>query len=233
MVTGSLDSQRNQNYILYTSVLDESGGSPTSANYRLEASSAGQPTPIGASQSANYNAFGGYIYTLEIACADPPEIVAMTLENGKLDCPYSEELGVQPGTGTRPFQWSVSGGALPPGLQLDSATGMIEGRSTATGTSDFTVQVTDMCGATDTQAFSITIDPYEHIKSDANTDCAVDILDVLFVIRIILEEEEPTQDQKWCADCNGPDGNCDGDGEVNIIDALKIVRIILGEDACP
>ncbi|UCE17710.1 MAG: hypothetical protein JSV84_12605, partial [Gemmatimonadota bacterium] len=36
----------------------------------------------------------------------------------------------------------------------------------------------------------------------------------------------------WAADCNGPRGNCNGDGIVDVLDALKIVNIILQLDEC-
>ena len=234
MVTGSLDSQRNQNYFLYTSVLDESAGSPSSANYSMEASSVGQPTPIGVSQSANYNAYGGYLYTLEITCADPPRIVASALGSGNQGCSYSERLEVQSGTGTHPLQWSVIGGELPTGLELNGASGTISGSPTAPGTFDFTVRVTDFCGETDTQAFSITIGPYVNVVGDVNADCAVDIIDVVLQINCcILLTCECTQDMMDRGDCNGPPGNCDGDGAVDVLDSIKIVNLILEIDQCP
>ena len=68
---------------------------------------------------------------------------------------------------------------------------------------------------------------------DANTDYAVDILDALFVVNIILQAVEPTPDQEYYADCNGAQGLCDGDGVVDILDGIKIVNLILGVDSCP
>ncbi len=44
--------------------------------------------------------------------------------------------------GPAPYTWSLASGALPAGLQLNSSTGTISGTPTATGTSNFTVQVT-------------------------------------------------------------------------------------------
>ncbi|HLK77499.1 MAG TPA: putative Ig domain-containing protein [Streptosporangiaceae bacterium] len=58
--------------------------------------------------------------------------------------------------GTAPFTWSVSSGSLPAGISL-SADGNLSGTPTATGTSSFTVQVTDANNQTATEATSITV----------------------------------------------------------------------------
>ena len=58
--------------------------------------------------------------------------------------------------GTSPFTWSVSSGSLPAGLSL-SPDGNLSGTPTATGTSSFTVKVTDANGQSATQATSITV----------------------------------------------------------------------------
>ena len=58
--------------------------------------------------------------------------------------------------GTSPFTWSVSSGSLPAGISL-SADGNLSGTPTATGTSSFTVKVTDANGQTATEATSISV----------------------------------------------------------------------------
>jgi hypothetical protein len=58
--------------------------------------------------------------------------------------------------GTAPFTWSVSAGSLPAGISL-SADGTLSGTPTATGTSSFTVQVTDANSQSATQATSLTV----------------------------------------------------------------------------
>ncbi|UCE17333.1 MAG: dockerin type I repeat-containing protein [Gemmatimonadota bacterium] len=58
---------------------------------------------------------------------------------------------------------------------------------------------------------------------DVNGDGAIDILDVMFVVNIILELTQPTPDQIWAADSNN-------DGVVDIFDIFGIVEIILGND---
>jgi hypothetical protein len=62
--------------------------------------------------------------------------------------------------GTPPYTWSISAGLLPTGLTLNASTGAITGTPTATGTSNFTVKVTDSAAptaGTATAALSITI----------------------------------------------------------------------------
>jgi hypothetical protein len=56
--------------------------------------------------------------------------------------------------GTAPYTWSVSSGALPAGLTLNSSTGEISGTPTGKGSS-FTIKVTDHTGLTSTRAYTL------------------------------------------------------------------------------
>jgi hypothetical protein len=56
-----------------------------------------------------------------------------------------------------PVTWSVSGGTLPAGLQLDPATGNVAGTPTSAGSFAFTAQITDSASATATKAFTIVV----------------------------------------------------------------------------
>ncbi len=72
----------------------------------------------------------------------PLMITTATLLDGILGNSYSARIAVQggnPGADT----WSVSVGALPTGLSLNTATGAISGPLSATGTFTFTIQVKD------------------------------------------------------------------------------------------
>jgi large repetitive protein len=81
-----------------------------------------------------------------------------TLPSGILTQQYSALAGAPVG-GTQPYTWKIGGGALPPGLSLNPATGAIAGTPTSAGVFNFTLQVTDSNGATASQAFTISVLP--------------------------------------------------------------------------
>jgi hypothetical protein len=88
-----------------------------------------------------------------------PTITTQTLPAGNLNSPYSASLAVS--GGTSPYSWSlINNTTLPPGLLLNTSTGAISGSPTATGTTNFTVQVTDHNSKTATQALSITVNAF-------------------------------------------------------------------------
>jgi hypothetical protein len=88
--------------------------------------------------------------------ATPPIITTPSLDGGTVGLAYSQPVQATGGTGT--LVWSVSGGSLPANLTL-SSDGVISGTPTNTGTSNFTVKVTDALSQSDTQPLSITISP--------------------------------------------------------------------------
>jgi lysophospholipase L1-like esterase len=59
--------------------------------------------------------------------------------------------------GTEPYTWSISKDSLPSGLTLDPNTGVISGEPTATGTSKFTVTVSDSASPANTASKALTI----------------------------------------------------------------------------
>jgi Putative Ig domain len=87
---------------------------------------------------------------------DPPlSITTQSLPNGTVGDNYSQTLMATGGSGQ--YTWSVIGGALPGGLTLTPATGVISGQPNMAGTFNFTIQVTDTVGATATQPLAITV----------------------------------------------------------------------------
>lgn len=159
------------------------------------------------------------------------EITTERFGDGTEGCPYSESVDVT--GGCLPYTWWLASGQLPGGLDLEGSSGTISGEPNEVGTFLFTVTVSDDLGDSDEKDYSIQIVEYVNAKGDLNADCTADILDALLAVDIILELIEPTEDQIWRADCNGPIGNCDGDGAVDVLDVVKIVNLILGLDGCP
>ncbi len=84
-------------------------------------------------------------------------ITLATMNDGVLNVAYSQTITIVGGSGAKTF--SVSAGALPAGLALNTTTGAVTGTPTATGTTNFTVMVTDSGSTvqTDSQALSIDI----------------------------------------------------------------------------
>ena len=84
----------------------------------------------------------------------PPSVTTSSLVGGTVGSAYSATLAAS--GGTTPYSWSLASGSLPAGLSLSSG-GVISGTPTASGTSSFTVQVTDSSGLTGTKALSIAV----------------------------------------------------------------------------
>lgn len=72
---------------------------------------------------------------------EPLTVTTTSLPAGTADVWYSAKLAAS--GGIRPRTWSITQGALPAGLSLDSVTGAISGTPTALGTASFTVNVSD------------------------------------------------------------------------------------------
>ena len=98
--------------------------------------------------------------TLRIIVDPAPLVITSTgdLAGGRVNIDYSQQL-VAAG-GRIPYTWALAAGPLPPGLTLNTATGVISGKPTAAGTFSFTVTVTDTTPNTVTSApLRITVSP--------------------------------------------------------------------------
>jgi hypothetical protein len=84
-------------------------------------------------------------------------IVTTELPDGYMGVAYDSL--VESRGGTQPYQFSVQSGQLPPGLSLNSNTGVLDGTPTSLGTYNFTILCTDMSSPqrTDTQDFTVSI----------------------------------------------------------------------------
>ena len=87
-----------------------------------------------------------------------PYYIPYTLANGLTNVPYSQTLSVT--GGTAPLDFTAANGSLPPGLSLNSATGVISGTPTTVGSYyDFSLDVIDATGAYEQKGFTIVIAP--------------------------------------------------------------------------
>src|ERR1019366_8858232 len=120
-------------------------------------------TPSIASAAANYtvtatNSCGSATKAVNITVTTPPLSVTYTT-NPAVYCPGSAITANSPGfTGGAPTSYSVSP-ALPAGLSINLATGVISGTpTTATAAANYTVTASNTCGSS-TVPVNITISP--------------------------------------------------------------------------
>jgi hypothetical protein len=84
-----------------------------------------------------------------------PTITTTTLPTGTVDVLYAQTVVA---TGTAPITWSVASGSLPTGLSLNTATGVVSGLPTASGSYTFALSATNVAG-TAALTYTVTIEP--------------------------------------------------------------------------
>ncbi len=95
--------------------------------------------------------------SITVSNATAPVISTTSLPNGSVGSAYSATLQT---VGNKVGTWSVTNGALPPGLTGNTSTGRISGTPTSAGTFTFTAKFVETAtGQSDTQTLSITITP--------------------------------------------------------------------------
>ncbi|MCL2883043.1 MAG: RICIN domain-containing protein, partial [Coriobacteriia bacterium] len=83
-----------------------------------------------------------------------PAISTTALPSGQAGAGYSQALAA---TGDAPITWSLAAGALPPGMTL-TASGLVTGIPTASGSFSFTAKATNAAGSA-TKALKLTVAP--------------------------------------------------------------------------
>ena len=149
--------------VAYSASLAASGGTPA-VTFKLASGSAlpsglglsaagavsGTPSAAGVfnlsitaedSSSPAQSATRGYTLTIGTGTTAPPLAVATsTLPSGTALVTYAQTLAAT--GGTMPYTWSLTSGALPPGLSL-AASGAITGTATMPGGFAFTIRISD------------------------------------------------------------------------------------------
>ena len=96
----------------------------------------------------------GGTYTLAVS-APSIAVSPVTLPAPAIAAAYSQTVSAS--SGTAPYTYAITAGALPTGLSLNSSTGAITGTPTAGGTFNLTVTATDANGYTGTRNFGLTV----------------------------------------------------------------------------
>jgi hypothetical protein len=84
-----------------------------------------------------------------------PSIVFGGLQVGAVGVSYSDTLAAS--SGTAPYSWAVTAGALPPGLALSTG-GVLSGTPTTAGSYTFTVTVTDANSLTASASYTVPVE---------------------------------------------------------------------------
>ncbi|MCD9570212.1 putative Ig domain-containing protein [Pseudomonas protegens] len=151
--------------------LNLSGGAATSvavSSAAAHGTATASGTSITYTPTAGYSGSDTFAYTATNANGtSSPATVTLTVSapslsitpasfsNGTVGTAYSVTLSSS--GGTAPYAYSISSGALPAGLSLNTGTGVISGTPSASGSSNLTITSTDNLGATGSQAYSLLI----------------------------------------------------------------------------
>ncbi|HMD70734.1 MAG TPA: putative Ig domain-containing protein [Bryobacteraceae bacterium] len=159
----------------FTLVFAATGGTPP---YQWSVSAGALPTGLTLSAAGSLTgsptATGTFNFTTQVTDSASPALIAtkaftivvvqLTITTASplppaiVGTPYNQTLAVTGSGQPLPvtYTWSISTGALPAGISLNSSTGSLSGTPTAPGTFTFTVSVTGG-GQTATKSFTITV----------------------------------------------------------------------------
>jgi len=139
-----------------------SGALPPGMSFTSTGIFAGTPTTSGTYSftlqvSDSIGASIKQTFSLAIEPPEPLKFITASLPSGKVGVAYAAlTIESSGGVGTRTY--SLTGGALPPGMSF-SSTGIFAGVPTTAGTYSFTLQVSDSPGTSTTQSFTLEVNP--------------------------------------------------------------------------
>jgi hypothetical protein len=121
------------------------------------------------------NTPSGNLAAMSLETSVPCPVISLTappLPAGVVGTPYVLQIIASGGTSS--YCFTVSAGALPAGLTLNSATGQISGTPTAAGVSVFSVTAADVLGCAGTAGYTLTIAPVpavNHVAANGTGLC--------------------------------------------------------------
>ena len=114
------------------------------------------PFSVQVTDASGHSATAAFSLTVTV----PAVATALTIINSALpaaDVSISYTTSLSAIGGVKPYQWNLVSGVLPSGIQLQTSSGVIGGRTALSGSYPFSVQVTDASGHSATAAFSLTV----------------------------------------------------------------------------
>ena len=130
---------------------------PQGANWNVSVVSSppGQQCTVGSGSGTNIS---GDISSVSLTCATVVVTInPTTLPAASFNAAYSQTLtATSANGGVGPYTFTISAGALPPGITLSNA-GVLSGTPTATGTYNFTVSAASSNGFSGTRAYSLVV----------------------------------------------------------------------------
>jgi hypothetical protein len=100
----------------------------------------------------------GSLHTTAAAVVTPPTPLAITttaLIEANIGSSYNTSLSAT--GGAPPYSWMVAAGTLPSGIQMQTASGILSGTTSVSGSYSFTAKVTDSAGKTSTRALTLPV----------------------------------------------------------------------------
>lgn len=86
----------------------------------------------------------------------PLAVNTVSLPHATVGTSYIAQLAAS--GGAAPYTWSLTGGSLPPGIAMNSATGALSGSASTAGSSTFIAQVTDSKSQSTQQQLTLTVE---------------------------------------------------------------------------
>jgi hypothetical protein len=145
--------------------------------------------------------------SLAVVTSRPLEVVTRSLAPAHVGVPYAERLEAR--GGTAPYTWSLVGGALPAGLELQGD-GKVTGQASLLGRYDFTVEARDAASATARASVRVKVtrtgaDLWEQlgIVETSVNEVAIDPNDPTHVYCSIVNNFDPAQNAVFESRDNG------------------------------